>query len=313
MFDSSPTTRTATRLTLRDRKRIAEGLAANKSIAAIARDLPHHSRTGVLYEVHRFPAGQYDPYLAHTAARASKRRGKQSKVAQHEDLRAYVEECLYKFWSPQQISVSLDGNTFGLPSVSATSIYTFVYQEKLTRYLRTKRAKSCKRSQQKEKIRYMRGRYKTWTANDWQLDTMYFMDCPEGLAVLVNCVSKRIYLQRVRYNDSDDVRNFLHRLVMEGVLTSQSRVSFDHREENSCLPYFRRVHGVGLNQVDKPYHKGLVENTVRLLRDFFHVGTDLRTYTDLDIQAVEDILNDRIRQSLGWMTPRRASLLFHLS
>jgi transposase, IS30 family len=47
----------------------------------------------------------------------------------------------------------------------------------------------------------------------------------------------------------------------------------------------------------------LNENTNELIRDFYKKGTDFRNCSAEDIQTLQNILNNRPRKKLGYMTP----------
>jgi IS30 family transposase len=55
-----------------------------------------------------------------------------------------------------------------------------------------------------------------------------------------------------------------------------------------------------------PYHsweRGLNENTNGLIRQYFPKKTDFNEVRDAQIQKVQDLLNDRPRKTLGYLSP----------
>ena len=67
-------------------------------------------------------------------------------------------------------------------------------------------------------------------------------------------------------------------------------------EENVKAPvYFAEPH--------KPWQRGTNENTNGLLRQFFPKGTSFADISDDDLQRVVDLINNRPRKRLNFLTP----------
>ena len=140
--------RPALRLSLDDRETISRGLAANRSLTAIAAELGRPVST-ISREVRRNSGnGGYRADPAERLAEASARRSRLGKLALDDRLREHVESKLNVCWSPQQISKRLiaEFTDDQRMRVSHETIYTSLFVQaqpglraELTAKLRTRR------------------------------------------------------------------------------------------------------------------------------------------------------------------------------
>ena len=139
---------------------------------------------------------------------------------------------------------------------------------------------------------------------DWEADTIVGAGQSGAVASVVDRVSKLTRLARVDRKTSEDVGSGIQRRLeadrhLVHTITADNGKEFaGHISLSKALDakfYFAR-----------PYHsweRGLNEHTNGLVRQYFPKGTDFRSVTDAEVQAVEDLLNTRPRKALGFRTP----------
>lgn len=109
----------------------------------------------------------------------------------------------------------------------------------------------------------------------------------------------RNFIRSFTYDN--DTENALHREVNQA-LGSRSYFcapyhSWDLSKWNICeyihTLYYKEIHGL----------KGLVENTIGLLRQYFPKKTNFYNIKSKDINTIQHIINNRPRKCLGFRTP----------
>ena len=82
-------------------------------------------------------------------------------------------------------------------------------------------------------------------------------------------------------------------------------ITYDNGSENTRHEKLNEILGTRSYFCD-PYsswQKGSVENVIGLVREYLPKGTDLSEVTDKEIKAIQDKLNHRPRECLGYKTP----------
>ena len=262
-----------------------------------------------------------DDYHPQQAQECAARRGLAGRCVARvmtASLIARVEDLLIgQQWSPQQISGKLrleDGT-----KVSHESLYRHIWADKraggtLYQHLRQQGKKHNKRGGKNAGRGLIPGRVdiaerpaivaEKIRLGDWELDSIIGAKHRGAIVSMVERKSKltRLVLQAGPTAEAT-CKSIISRLLCmkEQVLTltSDNGKEFAHHQKISEILgaefYFAT-----------PYHsweRGLNENTNGLVRQYFPKGMDFATLTHAEVQRVEDLLNNRPRKTLGYLSP----------
>jgi transposase, IS30 family len=320
--------RSPLRLSLAEREEISRGLAGGESLRAIGRRMGRAPST-ISREVRSH--GGRRRYRACRADRDALRcmgRPKVAKLAECERLRAVVETKLELRWSPQQISGWLGRAFPDDPEmrVSHETIYLSLFvqsrgalRKELTRFLRRGHATRRPRG---HKVMNGQGQLRNTIniserpaeANDravpghWEGD-LIVGKLPSAVATLVERKTRFVMLIALPDGHrADQVADALTARIT--TLPDQLRrsITWDQGKEMAQHARFTIDTGVTVYFCDprSPWQRGSNENTNGLLRQYFPKRTDLRAHSQTDLDAVAEELNNRPRQTLGWMSPSQA-------
>jgi IS30 family transposase len=220
-------------------------------------------------------------------------------------------------WSPEQIAGRLF-REHGI-AVSHESLYSHIWRNKraggtLYKHLRQGGKKRNKRSGKNSGRGMIPGRIdikerpeivesKT-RLGDWELDSIIGSKHQGSITSMVERKSKltRLVLQNGPTAKATR-KSIVKRLspIKKHVLTLTS----DNGKEFAEHAQISRILE-GDFYFATPYHsweRGLNEHTNGLVRQYFPKGLDFATITNIDVQRVEDLLNNRPRKRLGYRSP----------
>lgn len=322
-----PRVRSERSLTFQEREELSRGIAAGLSMRALGRQLGRSPST-ISREIAR-NGGQsaYRAQRADRAAWARARRPKACRITSTPGLQAEVEAGLNRDWSPQQIAQDLKLRYPDNPAmqVSHETIYRSLFvqargalRKQLTQHLRTQR--QVRRSRHATRAGQGRGqivdavsiRERPAEVEDravpghWEGDLLCGSK-GSAIVTLVERWSRFALLIKVDSQDTQTVVGALTRGIhmlpdaLKRTLTwDRGKEMAGHRQLTMATDmqvYFCDPHS--------PWQRGSNENTNGLLRQYFPKGTDVSVYPQDYLDYIADRLNNRPRQTLGFISPAK--------
>jgi IS30 family transposase len=321
--------RSGIRLSLEEREEISRGLRAGESLRTIGARLGRAPST-----ISREVAGAggragYRAWHAERMAAHRARRPKRSKLVTNAALRLTVEALLARRWSPEQIAARLRHDHPAAPEmwVSHETIYQALFVQgrgalraELARCLRTGRARRRPHGRRRPEAR---GQIPNMVLiserpaevedravpGHWEGDLLVGRDNRSAIGTLVERRTRYVLLVGLpNGRTAEAVRDALARRIV--TLPDQLRrsLTWDRGKEMAGHLSFTIDTGVQVYFCDphSPWQRGSNENTNGLLRQYFPKGTDLAGVSQEQLDAVARELNDRPRQTLGWLKPSEA-------
>jgi IS30 family transposase len=125
------------------------------------------------------------------------------------------------------------------------------------------------------------------------------------IGTLVERTTRYVMLLKLPDNTAAAVRSAMSKKILTLPAELRRSVTWDRGKEMSQHARFTIDTGVQVYFCDpnSPWQRGTNENTNGLLRQYFPKGTDLSAFTEGQLDTVAQELNERPRQTLGWMTP----------
>ena len=317
------------RLGMQERENISRGLAQQKTLRAIDRDI-NRSPSTISREIKRnsgksgyraFSASQ----RAKTAA-ISRRRGK-SKIARQEQLRGYVLRKLQEEWSPEEISKRVKIEYAGDidMQVSHEAIYQYIYvlprgELKQTLIKALRQEHKYRRTQKSGKTEEKRGKIADMLSIEerpaevadrtvpghWEGDLILGKYKRSALGTLVERTTRYTILVPLgSQKDAVSVRKAYAEAFKTVPDELSKTLTYDQGKEMSEHQQFTIDTGmqVFFAHPGSPWERGTNENTNGLIRQYFPKGTDFSQVSEDEIKKVQRKLNDRPRRALNFYKP----------
>jgi transposase, IS30 family len=319
-----PTSTAKLRLSLTEREEISLGIEAGESVREIGARLGRAPSTISREVANNGGRTRYRAVRADAASYRRARRPKEAKLAGCPRLRTEVETMLDKAWSPQQISARL---IVEFPDdlemrVSHETIYQSLFvqsrgalRKELTACLRTGRTRRRPHGR-KDPGGYIKDMVviadrpaeieDRAVPGHWEGDLIVGAQGKSAIVTLVERQTRYVLLARIGRNKTSAhvcaaITEQIQRLP-EHLVAS---LTWDRGKELANHVQFSVDTGVQVYFCDphSPWQRGTNENTNGLLRQYFPKGTDLDVHDQDYLDDVAYALNDRPRQTLGWMKP----------
>jgi IS30 family transposase len=312
-------------LALVEREIISRGIAADESTRAIARRL-NRSASTISREIARHGGrGAYRATQADRRAWRKARRPKRCLLAINRRLCEAVTSKLMLEWSPEQISgwLKLKYADDESMRVSHETIYRSlfiqargVFKKQLIGHLRSGR--KLRHSRKAGKNPELRGRIpdavsireRPAEVEDRAVPGHWEGDLISGsknshIVTLVERRSRFTALVKVPNRETVTVVKALTRQIRRLPVALRRSLTWDRGHELAKHQDFTVDTKVKVYFCDphSPWQRGTNENTNRLLRQYFPKGTDLSRHSQAHLDGIAKRLNQRPRETLGFMTP----------
>jgi len=309
-------------LTFRERNAIACLRAEGASIPKIAAALGRATST-ISRELKRNQSRQkgYEPIYADDQAWARRWRG--SRMERQPELRDHVLDRLAMGWSPEQISGRLTQQKSSM-RISHETIYRFIYDQirrtkdyswrrllprgKSKRGWRRRRHRPIECIKDRVSIRERPAHVKRRKQfGHWEADLLHPRKSGATVLVAEERASRFTLLSKLPGKHAQPVADQLKAWFadmqppLRRTLTQDNGTEFflHHQlHEQGVKTYFCDPHS--------PWQKGGVENMNGRIRRYIPLGTDPDSFTNEDLQALADRLNNTPRKCLGFRTPAEA-------
>lgn len=315
-------------LDYQERETIALGIETGLSVRAIARMLGRPA-SSISREIERNSGGS--GYSCRYAQQRCARRRKQGRPAPKliagNALFGVITALLRQHWSPQQIAAHLAKLHPAEPAkrVSHETIYNVIYaqprgelRKELIACLRMARTKRWPRSKGEDR----RGQVSDLLSihvrppeiedrqfpGHWEGDLIKGALNASAVGTLVERSTRLLMLVKLPHPHPASAAHVLQAFTDKLIGIAQpmrKTLTYDGGREMAYHRELTQATGMAVYFCDphSPWQRGTNENTNGLVRQYLPKGTDLSGYTQEQLDAIADEMNNRPRKTLGWASP----------
>ncbi len=281
----------------------------NRSESTISRELRRNS----------LPKGGYKPGSADRITLSRRRRC--SKIERFSLLEEHVRDRLAMGWSPEQIAGRLKQEQ-SEHTVSIETIYRYLYRpkikpDKLYLYLPRAKAKRGQRYYKRrreplENRRSIHDRPKEVegreTFGHWEGDLMNFKTQKGNLLTLMERKTRFTFTASLQTKTAAETAQNIQEKLSILPASALKTITFDNGGEFAHFAKIEDVLDIETYFCDphSPWQRGGIENTNGIFRRDMPRKTDIKDYTEQDIDDITWNLNTTPRKCLGFRTPAEA-------
>lgn len=140
----------------------------------------------------------------------------------------------------------------------------------------------------------------------WEGDLIVGKDHKSAIGTLVERSTRYCLLVHLEEKDAESVRKAFAKKIKELPRDLTKTLTYDRGKEMTQHKKFTMATKMQVYFCDphSPWQRGTNENTNGLVRGFFPKGTDFNLVTKEKLNWVQNALNERPRQTLGFNTPK---------
>jgi IS30 family transposase len=298
--------------TLFERECLSEKLKEGKSLRKIAKEL-NRSPSTISREMKRNwskTSNRYHPWHATSNYLHRRKSCIRRFLVSNSRIYKFVCDGLDKFWSPEIISTRW--KQAGGKGLSHSAIYLAIKKNRLPGY--TPKTHLRRRGKRKN-VHNTRTIHPTHKIHErpeeaelrnklghLEGDTIYGAIGKGCLVTLVDRASRKLYAASIPSRDSAVVKKaFLN--VLDGV--NVKSITLDNGSEFAKFSEIEKELNTTIYFADphSPWQRGSNENINDVLRFFYPKGTNFLLVDNDNLQKIVDLINDRPRKCLGWLSP----------